>query len=215
MNNSPLFKIFPTFYWKAGRKVFLFLVSILSISGCDLTPIEEVQINQLNTVFFGNQPVDFVSAKLTVTGPVDISGPNSHYKARLELSTDIAFRVPFIGNSSVLWMEIISLNKGVSLPTFPLEEGEFIVLPNEEISDQDILSNLADKNFTLGPSAGINFIPSQSDFNFTHEAESGFITIRFDLPTNRVVLVHNWKTKNGLEIRGTNNLPINLSQFVP
>lgn len=215
MKNCLFLRIFLNPFWIKGKKVFLFFLVLLSFAGCDLTPIEEIQINQLNMVFFGNQPVDFVSAKLTVTGPMDISGPNSHYKARLELSTDIEFREPFIANSSVLSVEINSLNKGVSLPTFPLEEGEFIVFPYEEISDQDILSNLSDKNFTLGPRAGINFVPSQSEFNITHEAESGFITIRFDLPTNRVVITHNWRTKSGLEIRGTNNLPINLSQFVP
>jgi hypothetical protein len=215
MKNSLFFKNFLNTFFLKGKKGYLYFLLLLGISGCDLTPVEEIQINQLNTVFFGNQPLDFVSARLTVTGPIAISGPNSHYRARLELSTDIAFREPFIANSSVLSLEINSLNKGVSLPTFPLEDGEFIVFPYEEITDQDILSNLSDKNFTLGPRAGINFVPSQSEFNITHEAESGFITIRFDLPTNRVVITHNWRTKSGLDVRGTNNLPINLSQFVP
>jgi hypothetical protein len=198
-----------------GQLQLFFLFIFLSFSSCDLSSFEESQINQLNTVFFGNQPVEFVSAKLSITGPIDVSGANSHFRGRLDLSSDIEFREPFIGNSTVLTVEINSLNKGVSLPTFPLVGGEYTVLPPVEITDQEILVNLSDKNFTLGPSVGINYLPNQSAFKTKHEAESGFIIIRFDLPTNRVVVTHNWKTKDGLEIRGTNNLPINLSQFVP
>jgi hypothetical protein len=215
MSGSKCFKI-PNFSFsiKGVLKLCFFFI-YLSFSSCDLSSFEESQVNQLNTVFFGNQPLEFVSAKLSITGPIDVSGPNSHFRARLDLSSDIEFREPFIGNSSVLTVEINSLNKGVSLPTFPLEGGEYAVLPPAEITDQEILVNLSGKNFTLGPSVGINYLPNQSGFNLRHEAESGFIIIRFDLPTNRVVVTHNWKTKDGLEIRGTNNLPINLSQFVP
>ncbi|MFD2201308.1 hypothetical protein [Shivajiella indica] len=197
------------------KGAYWLLIFFFIFSSCDLTPYEEFQINQVNTIFFGNQPVEFVSAKLSITGPQDVSGPNSHYRATLFLSTDIEFREPYIGNSSVLRVDIHSIDKGVSLPTFPLQEGEYIVFPPAEITDQNILVNLSEKNFTLGPIAGINYLPNQSNFNVNHEAQSGFMTIRFDLPTNRVVVTHNWKTKTGLEIKGTNNLPINLSQFVP
>jgi hypothetical protein len=215
MGNSRCSIIQNCSFSKKSKYWLCLLFIYVSITSCDLSSFEESQINQLNTVFFGNQPVEFVSAKISISGPVDVSGPNSHFRARLDLSSDIEFREPYIGNSSVLTVEINSLNKGVSLPSFPLIGGEYTVLPPAEISDQDILVNLSGKNFTLGPRVGVNYLPNQSDFNIHHEAESGFIIIRFDLPTNRLVITYNWKTKDGLEIRGTNNLPINLSQFVP
>lgn len=184
-------------------------------SSCDLSEIEDTGFDQANFIYIGDQPFQFVSAKLTLIGPVDVDKPNSHYWANLQLSTDIEFREPYIPNSSVISIGIHAVYDGTPLPKFPLKDGEYKVFPPSGITDQEILSSLEGENFSLGPSIGLNYLSSQLDFNNFRDAESGIIDVSFDFSKNRVRVAHNWITKEGTKIVGTSLVPIDISGFIP
>lgn len=50
------------------------------------TPIDP--IGSVNIFAIGSQSVEFGTVKLTLTGPIDLSSPDSHCWARLDLSTE-------------------------------------------------------------------------------------------------------------------------------
>lgn len=193
----------------------MLLMPFLIFFSCDLSEIENTDLGQENFIFIGDQPFQFVSAKLTLIEPVDIDKPNSHYWANLQLSTDIEFREPYIPNSSVISIGIHAVYDGAPLPKFPLKDGEYKVFPPTGITDQEILSSLEGKNFSLGPSIGLNYLSSQLTFNNFRDAESGIIDVSFDFSKNRVRVAHNWITKEGTKVIGTSIVPIDISEFVP
>lgn len=205
------------------RRSLIFLRGILRymlllpflISSCDLSEIEDTGFDQVNFIYIGDQPFQFVSAKLTLIGPVAVDNPNSHYWANLQLSTDIEFREPYIPNSSVISIGLHAVYDGTPLPKFPLKNGEYQVFPPSGITDQEILSSLKGKNFSIGPSIGLNYLSSQLDFNNFRDAESGIIDVSFDFSKNRVRVAHNWITKEGTKIVGTSLVPIDISGFIP
>jgi hypothetical protein len=200
----------------AKKYLLLLLIIFTSFhSSCSLSEVEDFQQTSGNFIFIGNQPIQFVSAKLTIIGPVEVSGPDSHFWAKLELSTDIEFNEPFIANSSVVSIGIHSVYDGTPLPKFPILNGEYKVFPPTGIKDQEILRNLDGKNFSIGPSIGLNFMPSQSTFNNFRDAESGIIDLSFDFSKNRVRVAHNWVTKEGTSVIGTSVVPIDISNFIP
>jgi hypothetical protein len=191
------------------------LPAFFLFSSCDLSETEDIGFDQVNFIYIGDQPFQFVSAKLTLIGPVEVDKPNSHYWANLQLSTDIEFREPYIPNSSVISIGIHTVYDGTPLPKFPLKDGEYKVFPPAGISDQEILSSLEGKNFSLGPSIGLNYLSSQLTFNNFRDAESGIVDLSFDFSKNRVRVAHNWVTKEGTKIVGTSLVPIDISGFIP
>jgi hypothetical protein len=196
-------------------RIWMMLLIPVWLNSCDLSEIDPIESNNVNIIFVGNQAIQFVSAKLTIIGPVEVSGPDSHFWAKLELSTDIEFNEPFIANSSVVSIGIHSVYDGTPLPKFPILNGEYKVFPPTGIKDQEILKTLVGKNFSLGPSIGLNYISGQSTFNNFRDAESGIIDLSFDFSKNRVRVAHNWVTKEGTRVIGTSVVPVDISNFVP
>ena len=197
------------------RRLWVWLFIPLWLSSCDLSEVDQINSNNVNLIFIGDQPIQFVSAKLTPIGPVDVNGSESHFWAKLELSTDIEFKEPFISNSSVISIGIHSVYNGTPLPKFPILNGEYKVFPPTGITDQESLKTLNGKNFCLGPSIGLNFLTGQSTFNNFRDAENGIIDLSFDFSTNKVRVAHNWETKEGTKIIGTSIVPIDISNFTP
>jgi hypothetical protein len=196
-------------------RIWMVLLIPLWLNSCDLSELDQIESSNVNIIFVGNQPIQIVSAKLTIIGPVDVNGPDSHFWANLELSTDIEFNEPFIANSNVVSIGIHSVYDGTPLPKFPILNGEYKVFPPTGIIDQEIQETLVGKNFSIGPSIGLNYIPGQSTFNNFRDAESGIIDLSFDFSKNRVRVAHNWETKEGIRVIGTSVVPIDISNFVP
>lgn len=197
------------------RILMLFMGFTLLFSSCSLTTIDDLQISQNNSLLIGDQPIRFFFAKMTMLRPVDVAETNGHFWANLQLSTDVEFRVPFIPNSSLISIGVHSVYDGESLPKFPLKNGDYMVFSVSGITDPEIFPTLGGKNFTIGPGISLIYIPNDSTFAAFHDAESGTVNLTFDLAKNRVIVKHNWTTTDGIKISGTNNLPIDLSSFVP
>ncbi len=197
------------------RILILCMGFTLLFSSCSLSTIEELQTSKDNFLLIGDQPISFFSAKITLLRPVDVAEANGHYWANLELSTDVEFRTPFIPNSSIITIGVHAVYDGESLPKFPLKNGDYKVFSASGITDQEIFPTLVGKNFTIGPIISLSYIPNDLTFATFHNAESGTVNLTFDLAKNRVIVKHNWTTTDGIKISGTNNLPIDLSAFVP
>lgn len=188
---------------------------IFGISACTITDTGEDPFGEFSNFTLGGERIEFKSAKLTITGPVNISSPSSHVWAKLDLSTDEKFARPFIANSAVMSIGIQSVSNGKTLPDFPLQSGEYTVYPPTGITDATIIPSLEGKNFSNGPSIGLNYFQDELTFESVHDALEGKITIQFDFEKNMVKITHDWVTKEGVKATGTNNLPLNLSSFNP
>ncbi|MCL6259862.1 hypothetical protein M3O96_12230 [Aquiflexum sp. TKW24L] len=188
---------------------------IFGISACTITDDGEDPLMEFSNFSFGDKKIEFKSAKLTITGPVNFSSASSHVWAKLDLSTDEKFSQPSIANSSVMSLVIYSVTNGKTLPEFPLQSGEYIVYPSSGVTEPAVIANLEEKNFSLGPSIGFNYFPDELIFESIHDPANGKIIIQFDFEKNRVNITHNWISKDGVKATGTNNLPLNLSSFKP
>jgi hypothetical protein len=202
-------------------KLFLSIRILISvflfshISGCTITDIGEDPFTEFSNFTLGDEKIEFKSAKLTITGPINFSSSGSHVLAKLDLSTDENFAQPYIPNSSVMTINIYSAANGKSLPDFPLKDGEYRVFPAEGIPDAEVIPTLEGENFSTGPLIGSNYFQEEFAFQSLHDAKEGKISIIFDFEKNMVKITHNWVTKDGVKANGSNNLPLNLSSFNP
>jgi len=188
---------------------------IFCISSCTITDTGEDPFGEFSNFSLGDDKIEFKSAKLTITGPVNFSSPGSHVWAKIDLSTDADFAQPYISNSTLMSVSIYSVSNGKTLPDFPLQSGEYIVFPSAGISDPTIIPTLEGKNFAFGPIISKNYFQDDLTFESIHEAEKGKISIQFDFEKNMLKVTHDWVTKDGVKATGTNNLPLNLSSFNP
>jgi hypothetical protein len=188
---------------------------IFGISACTITDEGEDPFMEFSNFSFGDKKIEFKSARLTITGPINFSSTGSHVWAKLDLSTDEKFSQISIANSSLMSIVIHSVPNGKTLPEFPLQSGEYIVYPSLGVSEPSVIAGLEGKNFSFGPSIGFNYFPDELNFKSLHDAAEGKIIILFDFEKNRVNITHNWISKDGVKATGTNNLPLNLSSFNP
>jgi hypothetical protein len=198
-----------------ASKTFIFLAILIGFSACTITDTGEDPFAAFSNFDLGENRIEFKSAKLTITGPVNFSGAGSHVWAKLDLSTDVNFSNPYIPNSTIMSIGIYSVSNGKTLPDFPLQSGEYAVFPSSGISDPKIIPTLEGKNFSFGPLISQNYFPDELAFQSISDAEDGKISIQFDIAKNTVKITHDWVTKDGVKATGTNNLPLNLSSFNP
>jgi len=203
-----LYKFFAT-------KMLISPAIVLVFFSCTITDTGEDPFMEFSNFAIGGNRIEFNAARITITGPVNISGPSSHVWAQLELSTDNNFSQPYIPNSTMMTIGIRSVYTGKIIPDFPLQSGDYIVYPKTETINPAIIRSIDGKNFTSGPFIGINYFQDELVFRTVHEALEGKISIQFDLTKNRVRITHDWVTKEGEKVTGTNNLPLNLSSFNP
>ena len=198
-----------------ASKILIFSAIFLSFSACTITDTGEDPFMEFSNFEVGDNRIEFKAAKLTITGPVNISGPSSHVWAQLDLSTDENFSQPYIPNSTIMSIVIRSVSTGKTIPDFPLQSGDYIVYPKTETIDPAIIPSIDGKSFTSGPYIGINYFQDEMVFQTVHEALKGKITVQFDLTKKVVKITHDWVTKDGVKATGVNNLPLNLSSFNP
>lgn len=193
----------------------LVIVFFFILSSCNLSENDNLQNTSDNSILIGDQPLQFVSAKITLYRPYDVTGYQSHYWAYLEFSTDPEFKTPWIANSSMIFFELKSVYTGGILPKFPLKNGDYKVTSASDMIDEEYYLGMAGKNFMYGPKIYLKHNPNDLSFGGFHDVESGTVNLTFDLSKNRVIAKHNWTTTEGLKVTGTNNLPLDLSEFTP
>lgn len=172
-------------------------------------------LQNLNAVIVGTEVLEFRSAKLSITGPANITGVNSHVRAKLELSSAQAFQEPFAENTDVMSITLMSVNNGFDLPKFPLASGIYDVFPPTGFSDPGIIGTLEGTSFCYGPAIGLGYKPSQTSFGTVHESFSGTIQVIFDVKNSLLKINYDYLTKEGVRVSGSNTLPLNLSSFNP
>lgn len=198
-----------------SRNIIVSFFLIFGIWSCSITDTGEDPFAEFSNFSLGSDRIEFKSAKLSITGPVNYSSADSHVWARLDLSTDAGFSQPYIPNSSVMSISFYSVSNGKSLPDFPLQSGEYIVYPSAGLTDPKIIPTLEGKNFAFGPIIGQNYFQDKLTFDKMYDVKEGKISIQFDIAKNMVKITHDWVTKNGEKATGSNNLPLNLSSFNP
>ena len=198
-----------------SRNIIVSFFLIFGVSACTITDTGEDPFSEFSNFSLGDERLEFKSAKLTITGPVNFSSSGSHVWAKLDLSTDANFSQPYISNSTVMSIGIYSVSNGKTLPEFPLQSGEYIVYPSTGLSDPKIIPTLEGQNFAFGPVIGQNYFPDELTFEKVNDAKGGKISIQFDMQKNMVKITHDWVTKEGVKATGMNNLPLNLSSFNP
>lgn len=191
--------------------VATFLLS--SMVSCTIEDTGTDPLQNLNAVFVGTQILDFKSARLSITGPANITGVNSHVRAKLELSSAPVFQEPFGDNTNIMSITLMSVNTGFDLPKFPLANGIYDVFPPTGFSDPNIIGTLEGTSFSYGPSIGIGYKPNLTSFGTVHESSSGTIQLLFDVRTSLVKITYDYLTAEGTRVSGSNTLPLNLSSF--
>lgn len=197
------------------KHILIYVAACICCTACTITDPEADPLQDINSVFLGTQILDFKSAKLTITGPANITSVNSHVRARLDLSSEDVFQEPFPENSRGMSIQLYSVNNGFDLPKFPLENGTYDVFPSEGITNPDIINTLVGTSFTYGPSIGIGYNPGFGTYANNHYSSSGAIQIVFDVKNSRVKLTYDYLTSGGTRVSGSNNLPLNLGSFTP
>lgn len=193
--------------------VATFLLS--SMVSCTIEDTGTDPLQNLNAVFVGTQILDFKSARLSITGPANITGVNSHVRAKLELSSAPVFQEPFADNTNIMSITLMSVNNGFDLPKFPLANGVYDVFPPTGFSDPNVIGTLEGTSFSYGPSIGIGYNPNLTSFGTVHESSSGTIQLLFDVRTSFVKITYDYVTAEGTKVSGSNTLPLNLSSFNP
>lgn len=182
---------------------------------CTIDDTDPDQLQNINAVFVGTKILDFKSAKLSITGPANITGVNSHVRAKLELFSAPTFQEPFAENSTVMVITLMSVNNGVELPKFPLENGIYDVFPSSGFPNPEIVNTLNGVSFSYGPSIGIGYKPNLMTFDTTHESSAGTIQFNFDVKNSLVKITYDYLTTEGVKVSGSNTLPLNLGSFNP
>ncbi len=191
----------------------LIILILIVFPSCSFQNEERPPLQLINNVLIDGQRLEFKTARLNLTGPVTLSNENSHIQAVLELSTDENFEIPAKAGTSIYRLPIYAINEGYNLPTFPLQNGIFEVVP-EHMLEED-----------LGFLDGINFVaPIQLFLSANNNGEwqsiitgdSGTVHIQFEISNELVRLTNNWRSEEaGRQITGAVSLPLNLSNFKP
>ena len=193
------------------RLAILFFAGFVLLC-CDAPNFDDERIQVVNNVFLDQQEVNFSAARIQITGPVSITGPNSHVSVSLVLSTDENFSNSQPLNTNVLNIQLLFKNKEVSFPNFSLPNGNYQVFKpslldqehqNEELEKQDLLAF---------PTLLIQYL-GNDNYMEVFFGKEGLINLQFDVQNDLVRISHNWETKEGPKISGLSTLPINLTAF--
>lgn len=208
-------KIFTKLVKTIFLRIFAGTIMAFLVLSCTIDDTDPDQLQNINSVFVGTKILDFRSAKLSITGPANITGVNSHVRAKLELSSAPIFQEPFADNSSIMVITLMSVNTGTELPKFPLANGFYDVFPPSGFQNPEIITTLNGVSFCFGPSLGIGYKPNLMTFDTTHESLSGTIQVTFDVKNSLVKITHDYLTAEGVKVSGSNTLPLNLGSFNP
>lgn len=196
----------------AKTQIF-FLLALFFAHGCSFQGEDRPPLQFINNVLLDGERIDFKAAKLSVTGPINISGNDSHVQALLEISTDEDFEIPPKPGTSLYRLSIYGKNEGFNLPIFPLQNGTFEVLESGIIDRENVVS-LEGKNF-VSPAQLLLSANNDGEWSFDITGDAGTIQINFDIRNELVQVTNNWTSEEGKEISGAVTLPLNLSNFRP
>ncbi|TVP51422.1 MAG: hypothetical protein EA341_05230 [Mongoliibacter sp.] len=191
----------------------LIILILILFQSCTFQNEERTPLQLINNVLIDGQRLEFKAARLNLTGPVTISNENSHIQAVLELSTDENFEIPVTPGTSIYRLPIFAVNEGYNLPTFPLQNGVFEVIP-ESLLEED-LSFMEGVNFVAPVQL---FLSANSSGEWLSEitGDTGTVQIQFEISNGLVRLTNNWNSEEeGRQITGAVSLPLNLSNFRP
>lgn len=194
------------------RRTILSFIIVIVVS-CDFSSIEDgLDIRVVNNLFLDQQEVNLTAARLQITGPVNITGPNSHFSALVEISSDESFsnELPLNGNRLIL--EILVANDNIQVSGFPIPNGNYQILDFQLLESKEIADAVEGKDIMVFPLFYFQHL-GEEEFQAVFEGQSGLINMQFDIQNDLIRLSHNWETKEGQKITGFNTLPLNLSSF--
>lgn len=196
-------------------RIFIVPLLILAAISCTIDDPDPDPLQNINSVLLGESRFDFKSARLSITGPANITGVNSHVRAKLELSSEATFQEPFQAKSNLMAITLLSVNQGISLPSFPLENGNYDVFPPSGFVNPEVIDTLDGVSFCYGPVIRVGYRPETMGFESIYESWSGTIQVNFDVKNSLVKLTYDYFTREGVKVSGSNTLPLNLSSFNP
>jgi len=184
----------------------------LSFVSCNFSNVDDRGIQRVNNLFLDQEEVNFFGARLQITGPVSITGPNSHISMLLELSSDENFSNSQPLNTNVLTIQLLLVNEGINFADFSLPRGSFQVFDPSLLNQEYQNDALANQDLLAFPTLSLQYL-GNDDFKEVYFGTRGLMNLQFDIQNDLISISHNWETKEGRKMSGLNTLPINLTAF--